>query len=73
MNQAKTDKYVFEWCKKCDYLDGCYYQGGEYSGHPHFLEPACGSGPVNHNDKIRREQEQETFVVAEDTNTEDEE
>jgi len=39
-------KYPFTWCKDCGGLKGCFYQHGEYSGHPYFLDPDCTEGPM---------------------------
>jgi hypothetical protein len=39
MDKLKSD--LFEWCKECAYYKDCYK-----GGHPHYLEPACGDGPV---------------------------
>jgi hypothetical protein len=43
---AMTTKFMFDWCKRCAFLQGCYYQHGEKSATPMFLEPACGNGPA---------------------------
>lgn len=36
--------YIYSWCEKCKYLQVCYYQHGERSGHPHALNPECQNG-----------------------------
>lgn len=41
----QSDKYMFEWCKDCAYLKGCYYQHGYFQG-PNFLDPDCANGPA---------------------------
>jgi hypothetical protein len=33
--------YQFSWCKDCEYLQGCYYQDGEFSRWPYFITKEC--------------------------------
>jgi hypothetical protein len=50
-NEVNKDKYVFEWCKDCTYLNDCYYQHGFIDG-PKLLDPSCAEGPVLSDDEV---------------------
>jgi len=42
----RDENYTFPWCKDCAALHGCYYQHGDKSAVPLFLDPDCAKGPM---------------------------